>query len=158
MGRLHCHHRGEALCHDQALPANRLPRWPGVRVVPLRTLELQLVIHRHWAEVWDQRVLLPSERVKPLLHQELGTGVSGLERRSRAWQDPKVWLQQLQERPLALPVCLGLAALRGEGSATAGSLKVCASCIDLRPADPSAVAVLSQCCRSAVAVQHNRFR
>ena len=38
-----------SLCHDQALPANRLPRWPG-------------------------------------------TGVSGLERPSRAWQDPKVML------------------------------------------------------------------
>jgi len=80
-----------------------------VRVVPLGTLELQLVIHRHWAEVWDQRVLLPSERVMPLLHQELETGVSGLERPSRAWQDPKVWLQQLQDRPVALPVCPALA-------------------------------------------------
>jgi hypothetical protein len=98
-----------SLCHDQPLPANHLPRWPGVRVVLLGTLELQLVIHRRWAEVWDQRVLLPSERVMPLLHQELGTGVSGLERPSRAWQDPKVWLRQLQERPLALPVCPALA-------------------------------------------------
>ncbi len=69
-----------SLCHDQPLQANGLPRWPGVRVVPLGTLELQLVIHCHWAEVWDQQVLLPSERVMPVLHQQLESEVAGLER------------------------------------------------------------------------------
>jgi hypothetical protein len=98
-----------SLCHDQHLQANRLPRWPGVRVEPLGTLELQLVIHRHWAEVWDQQVLVPSKRVMPVLHQQLENEVTGLERPSRAWQDPAVWLQQLQTRPVALPVYPGLA-------------------------------------------------
>jgi len=98
-----------SLCHEQPLPANRLPRWPGVRVVPLGSLPIQLVCHTSWAYLWEGDVLLPSARVMPLLHQQIEASVSSLERPSRAWQDPKVWLQQLKERPLALPVCPALA-------------------------------------------------
>ncbi len=98
-----------SLCHHQDLRAGELPRWEGVRVVPMATLELQLVSHVNWDGLWDQTVLLPSCQEMPLLHQQLEPGVSGLERASRAWQDPPVWLEQLQLRPIALPVCPALA-------------------------------------------------
>jgi len=72
-------------------------------------LPLQLVAHQRWAEVWDERVLLPCAQVMPLLHQQLEPGINSLERPSRAWQEPGGWLEQLQQRPLALPVCPALA-------------------------------------------------
>ena len=68
-----------------------------------------MVTHQDWKEEWDERVLLPSAQVMPLLHQQLEPGINSLERPSRAWQDPQVWLEQLQQRPLALPVCPALA-------------------------------------------------
>jgi hypothetical protein len=99
-----------SLCHSQPLPAGRLPSWEGVRVVPLGALELQLVCHANWAGEWDETVLLPSAEVMPLLHQQLEPGVCGLlERSSRAWQEAPIWLEQLQLRPVALPVCPALA-------------------------------------------------
>jgi len=81
-----------------------------VQVVPLGALELQLVCHANWAWEWDETVLLPSAEVMPLLHQQLEPGVCGLlERSSRAWQEANTWLEQLQLRPVALPVCPALA-------------------------------------------------
>ena len=79
-------------------------------MVPLGALELQLVCHAHWAGEWDETVLLPSAGVMPLLHQQLEPGVCGLlERSSRAWQEAPIWLEQLQLRPVVLPVCPALA-------------------------------------------------
>ena len=45
----------------------------------------------------------------PLLHQQLEAGGSGLEVPPRTWQEPTMWLEQLQQRPIALPVCPALA-------------------------------------------------
>ena len=78
--------------------------------MPLGSLELQLVCHANWAREWDETVLLPSAEVMPLLHQQLEPSVCGLlERSSRAWQEANMWLEQLQLRPVALPVCPALA-------------------------------------------------
>ena len=78
--------------------------------MPLGALELQLVCHAKWGGEWDETVLLPSAGVMPLLHQQLEPGVCGLlERSSRAWQEAPIWLEQLQLRPVALPVCPALA-------------------------------------------------
>jgi hypothetical protein len=98
-----------SLSHHQQLPGELPPHWQGVRAMPLGSLQLQLVTHQDWKEGWDERVLLPSAQVMPLLHEQLEPGINSLERPSRAWQDPQVWLQQLQQRPLALPVCPALA-------------------------------------------------
>ena len=98
-----------SLCHHQSFQAGRLPQWEGLRAVPLATLELQLVCHQRWQGVWDETVLLPSGEVMPLLHQQLAAGGSGLEVPPRTWQEPTMWLEQLQQRPIALPVCPALA-------------------------------------------------
>ncbi len=101
-----------SLCHDQQLARPQLPCWRGVRVIALGTLMLQLVCHQRWAAAWQGDVLLPARTVMPLLHQQLEACVSSLERPSRAWQDPQVWLTQLQRRPVALPLCPALAPRR----------------------------------------------
>ena len=98
-----------SLCHQQPFQAGRLPQWEGVRAVPLATLELQLVCHQRWQGVWDETVLLPNAQVMPLLHQQLEAGGSELEVPPRTWQEPTMWLEQLQQRPIALPVCPALA-------------------------------------------------
>jgi len=38
-----------SICHDQQLASGKLPRWPGVTVLPLGTLPLQLVAYRQVA-------------------------------------------------------------------------------------------------------------
>jgi hypothetical protein len=98
-----------SLCHDQQLASGELPRWPGVTVLPLGTLPLQLVVHERWAEMWEEHVALPSAQVMPLLHRRLEPCIANLERDSRAWQDPQAWLEQLHLRPVAVPVSPGLA-------------------------------------------------
>ena len=77
--------------------------------MPLATLELQLICHQRWQGVWDETVLLPNAQVMPLLHQQLETGGSEPEVPPRTWQEPTMWLEQLQQRPVALPVCPALA-------------------------------------------------
>lgn len=101
-----------SLCHHQSFQAGRLPQWEGVRAVPLATLELQLVCHGRWQGAWDKTVLLPSGEVMPLLHQQLEAGGSGLEFPPRTCQEPTMWVEQLQQRPIALPVCPALAPAR----------------------------------------------
>jgi len=98
-----------SLCHPCPLPLGELPRWPGIRVLPLGTLALQLVCHHRWQQAWDQTVLVPGCQVMPLLHQQLEGAVNTLEQPPRTWQDPQLWLEQLHHRPLALPICPGLA-------------------------------------------------
>jgi hypothetical protein len=98
-----------SLCHNQELASGELPRWPGVQVLPLGSLPLQLVAHQRWAEVWEEQVLLPGAQIMPLLHGELEPCIGNLERASRVWQDPQAWLEQLQQRPIAVPLCPALA-------------------------------------------------
>ena len=98
-----------SLCHNQELASGELPHWPGVQVLPLGTLPLQLVAHQRWADVWEEQVLLPAAQIMPLLHGELEPCIGNLERASRVWQDPQAWLEQLQQRPVAVPLCPALA-------------------------------------------------
>ena len=98
-----------SLCHDQQLASGELPRWPGVKVQPLGTLPLQLVVHQRWADVWEEHVALPAAQVIPLLHRQLEPCIENLERASRAWQDPQAWLEQLHLRPVAVPISPALA-------------------------------------------------
>lgn len=98
-----------SLCHNQEMASGELPRWPGVQVLPLGTLPLQLVAHQRWAEAWDEQVLLPTAQVMPLLHRQLEPCIDNMERASRAWQDPQAWLEQLHLRPVAVPICPALA-------------------------------------------------
>jgi hypothetical protein len=44
-----------------------------------------------------------------LLHVQLAPCFGELERASRAWQDPQDWLEQLHQRPVAVPVCPAMA-------------------------------------------------
>ena len=98
-----------SLCHNQELASGELPHWPGVQVLPLGTLPLQLVAHQRWADVWEEQVLLPAAQIMPLLHGALEPCFCNLERASRVWQDPQSWLEQLQQRPVAVPLCPALA-------------------------------------------------
>ncbi|MFM7550946.1 MAG: hypothetical protein ACKO8I_19200 [Cyanobacteriota bacterium] len=98
-----------SICHDQTLASGKLPRWPGVKVLPLGTLPLQLVAAQRWADVWAEQVLVPAAQVMPLLHEQLEPCFEELERASRAWQDPQDWLEQLHQRPVAAPVCPAMA-------------------------------------------------
>ena len=98
-----------SLCHEQELAGGELPHWPGVKVLPLGTLPLQLVAHQRWADVWEEQVLLPAAQVMPLLHGQLEPCIDNLERASRVWQDPQAWLEQLHLRPVAVPICPALA-------------------------------------------------
>lgn len=98
-----------SLSHPRQLPTGELPCWPGIRVLPLGTLELQLVCHQRWQHAWDQTVLVPRRSLMPLLHQQLEGAVSRLEQPPRTYQEPQLWLEQLEQRPLAVPVCPALA-------------------------------------------------
>lgn len=54
-------------------------------------------------------MLLPNAQVMPLLHKQLEAGGSGLEVPPRTCQEPTMRLEQLQQQPIALPVCPALA-------------------------------------------------
>jgi hypothetical protein len=98
-----------SLCHAQELAEGELPRWPGVQVQALGKLPLQLVTAQRWADVWADKVVVPAAQVMPLLHEQLEPCFGELERASRAWQDPQAWMEQLHQRPVAVPVCPAMA-------------------------------------------------
>jgi hypothetical protein len=80
-----------------------------VQVQALGKLPLQLVTAQRWADVWADKVVVPAAQVMPLLHEQLEPCFGELERASRAWQDPQAWMEQLHQRPVAVPVCPAMA-------------------------------------------------
>jgi hypothetical protein len=82
------------------LPAGEEPAWEGITVLPLGSIDLQLV-----AQTPNTRqVLLPRRTTLPLLHQQIEAQGFGVEQQPLACQEPVAWLKRARDRQLALPV------------------------------------------------------
>lgn len=92
-----------SFCLEQELPPGQEPQWPGLRVMPLGQLRLQLVAPSSKPDA--RRVLLPRKAATALLHQALARQGYGLEQQPLACQDPGAWIKRARDRGLALPLC-----------------------------------------------------
>jgi hypothetical protein len=80
------------------------PAWDGLTALPLGQLGLQLVATRQDT----RRVLVPQERVMPMLHQAVVWHGFSVEKQPVACQEPAAWLKRAKDRQLAIPICSGL--------------------------------------------------
>ncbi|PSB38489.1 hypothetical protein [Aphanothece minutissima] len=88
----------------QPLPPGEVPRWDGLRALPLGRLNLQLVA----AAPGARRVLLPPRGAAPLLHQAVTARGFAVEPQPAACQEPAAWVKRALDRGLALPLCPAL--------------------------------------------------